>query len=72
MKLKDPIKVRETIMDKRGWQTIEDIASKLQIASNTVSRAFRGEPVRIATIRKLAQSIDVNASDIAVIVTRDN
>lgn len=72
MILKDPIGTRETIEKKRGWNTIEEIAAKLDIASNTVGRAFRGEPVRLATIRKLAQAIDMGASEIAVVVPREN
>lgn len=71
MQLRDPIQVRETIEEKHGWRTIEEIAGKLEIASNTVSRAFRGEPVRLATVRKLALSINMKASDIAVVVEKE-
>lgn len=67
MKLKEPIAVRESLMGK-GLMTIEEIAAKLHLATNTVSRALRGEPVRMQTISALAAAIDRTASEIAEFV----
>jgi transcriptional regulator with XRE-family HTH domain len=68
MKLKDPIDVREALMKKHGWMTVEEIAKQLSIAANTASRALRGEPVRITTIRTIADALGVSSSDIAEFV----
>lgn len=67
MKLKEPIAVRESLMGK-GLMTIEEIATKLHLATNTVSRALRGEPVRMQTISAIAAAIDSTAAQIAVFV----
>ena len=67
MKLKEPIAIRESLMGK-GLMTIEDIAATLHLATNTVSRALRGEPVRMQTIIAIAASLDRSAAEIAVFV----
>jgi len=68
MKLKEPIDIRERLMKQCGWYRIEEIAEHLQLSSNTISRALRGKPVRIITVKKLADAIGTTAADIAVIV----
>ena len=68
MKLKDPIGVRTQIMEKYGWMTVEIIATRLNLAANTASRALRGEPVRHKTIQTIAKALEVSASDIAEFV----
>lgn len=68
MKLKEPIAVREALMDKCGWATIEEIAGGLKLATNTVSRTLRGEPVRMQTIKAIASAIDTTATEIAMFV----
>jgi transcriptional regulator with XRE-family HTH domain len=68
MKLKDPIEIREMIMERKGWNTIDQIATRLRIAKNTASRALRGEPVRMTTIKRLADAVDRSVSDIAEFV----
>ncbi len=69
MRLIEPIAVREQL-HRRGWSTVEEIASKLNMSSNTISRALRGEPVRIKTVIALAKAINTGASDIAVIARK--
>lgn len=68
MKLKDPINVRERLMNEQGWMTVEEIAKQLSIAANTASRALRGEPVRITTIKTIADALGVSSSEIAEFV----
>lgn len=65
MKLKEPIAVREKLMQRRGWNTIDEIAANLGMSTNTISRALRGEPVRIVTVTALARAIESTANDIA-------
>lgn len=72
MKLKDPIEVREMIMERKGWNTIDQIATRLHIAKNTASRALRGEPVRMTTIKRLADAVDRSVSDIAEFANAKN
>lgn len=67
MKLKEPIAVRESLMS-RGLTTIEEIAAGLHLATNTVSRALRGEPVRMQTVSAIAAAINSTAAEIAVFV----
>lgn len=67
MKLREPIAVRESLM-VRGMPTITQIAERLHLATNTVSRALRGEPVQMRTISVLATAIDSTAADIATVV----
>lgn len=68
MKLKDPISIRELLLDRKGLKTIDDVAKDLHIAKNTASRALRGEPVRMMTIKRLATAVDRSISDIAELV----
>lgn len=68
MKLKDPIDVRTKLMDQYGWATVENIAIGLDLAANTASRALRGEPVRHATIKVIAEKLGVSPSEIAIFV----
>lgn len=68
MKLKDPIEVRTKLMDLHGWTTVEGIAKGLNMAANTASRALRGEPVRHATIKTIADALSLPASEIAEFV----
>jgi len=68
MKLKDPISIRELLLDQKGYRTIDDVAKNLKIAKNTASRALRGEAVRMMTIKQLAKAVDRSISDIAELV----
>ena len=68
MKLKDPIDVRTKLMDQYGWATVEGIAEGLNLAANTASRALRGEAVRHATIKTIADKLGVSPSEIAEFV----
>jgi len=67
MKLKEPIAVRESLM-ARDMSTIHEIADRLHLAANTVSRALRGEPVQMRTISVLAAAIDSTAAEIATVI----
>lgn len=67
MKLKEPIAVREQLM-QRGWDTIADIAKHLNTSTNTISRALRGKPVRIVTVRTIANALGTSANEIATVV----
>lgn len=71
MKLKDPISIREMLLDRKGLKTIRDVAINLSIAKNTASRALRGEPVRMMTIKSLADAVDMSISDIAELVEEE-
>lgn len=68
MRLKDPIDVRTKLMEKHGWATVEGIAAGLKMAANTASRALRGEPVRHATVKTIADKLGVSPSEIAEFV----
>lgn len=68
MKLKSPILVREELLLRHGWSTIGDIAINLKTSPNTLSRAFRGKPVRMMTVWAIAQALGTSANEIATVV----
>lgn len=68
MKLKDPIGIRTMLAEQCGWPTVEIIAKELKLASNTASRALRGEAVRHTTVKTIADALNVSPSEIAVFV----
>jgi predicted ArsR family transcriptional regulator len=68
MKLKEPIAIREALLNKHGWATITDIAVALDMSTNTISRALRGLPVRLVTVLALSRAMNVRATDIAEVV----
>jgi transcriptional regulator with XRE-family HTH domain len=70
MKLVEPIVVTEQLMNRREWDTVEKVASNLNMSTNTVARALRGEPVRVKTIIAIASAINTRAADIAVMAQK--
>ncbi len=72
MKLKQPISVKEKLMKRRNLATIKDIARELKMSNHTVAKVLSGEPVRPATIQKIAAALEVTMGDIATFVDMRN
>ena len=68
MKLKQPINIKEKLMKRRNLATIKAIAKELRMSNNTVAKVLAGEPVRPATIQKIADALDTSMGDIATFV----
>ena len=69
MKIRHPVQVREKLMRKHGWLTIEDVARGLGMSTHTVGKMFRGETIRSTSVIKLAAAMDEGAADIATFVS---
>jgi hypothetical protein len=65
MQLKNPDEVRQMLAERMGWLTIEEVADGLDVSWNTVSTALRGMPMRVGTVRKMAEAAGVQPTDIA-------
>lgn len=65
MKLKQPATIKEKLMKQREVATMKEIAKVLGMSNRTVAKVLAGEPVRPATIRKIATMLDVTIGDIA-------
>lgn len=68
MKLKAPTIVKEKLLQRRQVATHKEIARILGMSNHTIGKLFAGEPVRPATIRKIAAVLEVELGDIATFV----
>lgn len=68
MKLKKPEEVKQLLARKHGWLTHKEIAAGIQVSSNTINRAMRGDSVRPATVHVLARAVDKEPMSIAEFV----
>lgn len=67
MKLKNPSQLKDKLMKANDWLTIADMASGMKMSNHTIAKVFdRGEPVKPATIRKIAEFMGVGPYEIAV------
>ena len=70
MRIKQPAIIREKLMKRHGWVTVDDIARGLKMSTHTVSKALRGLPVRTTSIIKVAAALEEGVADIATFVGR--
>jgi transcriptional regulator with XRE-family HTH domain len=68
MQLKNPDEVRQMLAERKGWYTMEEIAEGIDVSMNTISTALRGMPMRIGTVRKIADPLGVQPTEIATFV----
>lgn len=68
MRLKQPTEVRQLFAERKGWLTIEEIAIGLGKSTRTISKAFRGKPLRQETVREFAAMLEVRETEIATFV----
>ena len=68
MKLTDPNKLRQLYAEKQQWYTIEEIAKGLEMSTQTISNAFRGQAMRPKTVRKFAEPLRIPATEIATFI----
>jgi DNA-binding Xre family transcriptional regulator len=71
MRIKEPMKLRG-MFDDLGWgtkpPTIEEIADQVRLAPKTVSHMLHGRGVRYASVKKMADFLNVDVEDIAEMV----
>ncbi len=65
MKLMSPDQVRQLYAVKKQWFTIEEISEGMGMSTQTISKALRGLPMRPATVRKVADTLEVPVTEIA-------
>lgn len=65
MKLKDPKQLRQMYAERCKWYTIDDIAKGVDVSNKTVSKALLGQPMYPATVKKFAERLGVEVTDIA-------
>ena len=70
MKLKAPLTIKEKLLKRRQVATHKEIAAALGMSNHTIAKLFAGEPVRPATIRRVAVELGVDISDIATFVEK--
>lgn len=68
MRLKQPTEVRQLFAERKRWLTIEEIADGMGKSTRTISKAFRGGPLRQETVREFAAALGVQESEIATFV----
>ena len=68
MKLKEPRQVSQMFAERKGWLTIQEIADGMEKSTRTISKAFRGQPLRVETVREFASVLSVRETDIATFV----
>jgi cyanate lyase len=68
MRLKEPTQVRQLFAERKNWLTIEEIATGMGKSTRTISKAFRGKPLRPETVREFAGMLDVKETEIATFI----
>lgn len=69
MKLINPKKVRQMFAEKRNWLTINEIAAGAAVSNKTVSNALMGQPMYPKTVKRFAELLEVEATEIATFIT---
>lgn len=64
LKLKKPLNIKERLL-KMQLATHRDIAHRFGMSTHTVAKLLDGEPVRPATIKRVASELGMELSEIA-------